>query len=144
MGLNRAKEVSVIPKEACSDARHAHAYARAHIAPPPILLLPPPSHRRDGSVRSKWLRVSAVESDLNTGVGTDTQTERDAVRKSSPRRTETVPGVQEAQKKTPTGFYFFSFSFLSLYLSLSLSLLVNFFTHVINEDILIGHVSYGS
>lgn len=145
MGLNRAKEVSVIPKEACSDARHAHAYARAHIAPPPpILLLPPPSHRRDGSVRSKWLRVSAVESDLNTGVGTDTQTERDAVRKSSPRRTETVPGVQEAQKKTPTGFSFFSFSFLSLYLSLSLSLLVNFFTRVINEDILIGHVSYGS
>lgn len=121
MGLNRAKEVSVIPKEACSDARHAHAYARAHIAPPPILLLPPPSHRRDGSVRSKWLRVSAVESDLNTGVGTDTQTERDAVRKSSPRRTETVPGVQEAQKKTPTGFYFF-FIFLPLSLSLSFAL----------------------
>lgn len=126
MGLNRAKEVSIIPKEACSDARHAHAYAhtRAHIPPPPPHPPPPslpPSHRRDGSVRSKWLRVSAVESDLNTGVGTDTQTERGAVRKSSPRRTETVPGVQEAQKKTPTGF-FFSFSFLSLSVSLFRSL----------------------
>lgn len=62
-----------------------------------------------------------MESDLNTGVGTDTQTERDAVRKSSPRRTETVPGVQEAQKKTPTGFYFFLF-FLPLFLSLSFAL----------------------
>lgn len=100
---------------------HTHTHTHARTSPPPILLLPPPSHRRDGSVRSKWLRVSAVESDLNTGVGTDKQTERDAVRKSSPRRTETVPGVQEAQKKTPTGFYFF---FLPL--SLSLSLLVNF------------------
>lgn len=98
-----------------------HTHTRAH-RPPPILLLPPPSHRRDGSVRSKWLRVSAVESDLNTGVGTDTQTERDAVRKSSPRRTETVPGVQEAQKKTPTGFYFFFLFPSSLSISLFRSL----------------------
>lgn len=127
MGLNRAKDVSVIPKEACSDARHAHARAHPPHPQPPPPSLPPPSHRRDGSVKSKWLRVSAVESDLNTGVGTDTQTERDAVRKSSPRRTETVPGVQEAQKKTPTGFYFFSFSFLSLFVSLFRALFWLFF-----------------
>lgn len=55
-----------------------------------------------------------METDLNTGLGTDKQIQqqqKNAVRKSSPRRwfwvrTETVPVIQEA-KKTPDGFFFF-------------------------------------
>lgn len=54
------------------------AHTLLHIPPslPPTPPPPLPSHRRYGSVRSKWLGVSAVESDLNTGLGTDKQTQQ--------------------------------------------------------------------
>lgn len=113
-----------------------HPNTHAHT---PLLLLPPPSHRRYGSVRSKWLRVSAVETDLNTGLGTDKQTNQSAVRKSSPRRASRGAHGHGASSstshKTPTWvFFLFSFCFLII---LCVCLRVK------NEDILIGHVSYG-
>lgn len=66
--FNRPKGVSITPRR------------RVQNTPIPTRLAPPTpssaprSHGRFDSVRSKWLRVSAVETDLNTGLEADKQT----------------------------------------------------------------------